>query len=442
VSSRSSFDDDRASLAAHPGWPASGLQRALQVLVTGGLFVIPTIVSFASDEAFRPPKELLFRAEAIAALAIVLLMATGRALRLPRLSPLQLATLAGIVLWTLVTTATSPHRAISAESAWIVICSIVILLATWLVPNRRPLLIALSLAAVANAVVFDFQALLGMSPFLIEAEGLSLRASGLLGNPNDIGTFMLFVALAQVAWAICSSGRERAISIAFAAVSIFTIFASRTITALGALVVGLWFVAALASTNRRRLLAFTLAIAVAAVTFTALSPPLRSRARMITGLLRHGEINDAFTGRIVPFLSAWEMSRDHLVTGVGPGAFRSNYFDYKIRVDATYHDLLPQRYESWSLSRRISFGEAHNEFLQTAAETGIPGLVLMLIAIGLVASRSFGGRTPDQFSRLLALPLAASFCVSSLAQFPLRIAAPRLLVLTLVALVFRGADRD
>jgi hypothetical protein len=64
----------------------------------------------------------------------------------------------------------------------------------------------------------------------------------------------------------------------------------------------------------------------------------------------------------------------------------------------------------------------------------------MLAALVVVARRSF--RSAAGFGRVLSLPLAATFAVLSLAQFPLRLAAPRLVIVTLAALCFTDGDGE
>ena len=82
----------------------------------------------------------------------------------------------------------------------------------------------------------------------------------------------------------------------------------------------------------------------------------------------------------------------------------------------------------------MNFGEVHNDHLQVASETGLPGYALFLAALVLVASATWRPRTvPAEkeddrsratFVRLLALPLAVSMFILALAQFPLELVAP------------------
>jgi MYXO-CTERM domain-containing protein len=87
----------------------------------------------------------------------------------------------------------------------------------------------------------------------------------------------------------------------------------------------------------------------------------------------------------------------------------------------------------------MNFGETHNDHLQVAAETGAPGYGLFAAAVLLVAIRR--RRTEGEIlsvqqmvGRAMRAPLAATFFVAAMAQFPLQLAAPRLMFLTLAAL--------
>jgi O-antigen ligase len=89
----------------------------------------------------------------------------------------------------------------------------------------------------------------------------------------------------------------------------------------------------------------------------------------------------------------------------------------------------------------MNFGETHNDHLQVAAETGLPGYALLAAAIAYLAIPARRGRdnvtprTPEQaVGHAIRAPLAATFFVIAIAQFPLQLATPRLMFLTLGAI--------
>ena len=68
-------------------------------------------------------------------------------------------------------------------------------------------------------------------------------------------------------------------------------------------------------------------------------------------------------GRTEQFHTAWQQVTDHPVLGGGAGSFDGYWFQHR-RVNATVHD-------------------AHNLYLETLAELGPPGLILLVLVFGL-----------------------------------------------------------
>jgi O-antigen ligase len=91
----------------------------------------------------------------------------------------------------------------------------------------------------------------------------------------------------------------------------------------------------------------------------------------------------------------------------------------------------------------MNWGEVHNDHLQVAAETGLPGYALFLGAIAICAGkrRTIASTAESAFARAMRWPLATLIFVLCLAQFPLELAAPRLMLLTIGALCLTW-DRD
>jgi len=114
--------------------------------------------------------------------------------------------------------------------------------------------------------------------------------------------------------------------------------------------------------------------------------------------------------------------RDHPLTGVGPGGFAFQYFDYKLRIQEQHPSLFGPHGATPE-----NFGEVHNDHLQVAAEIGLPGYVLFAAALLFLAApawRTAQVQSPrNELVRVLALPLAVSFAVLAIAQFPLELVA-------------------
>src|SRR5437764_14165216 len=135
------------------------------MLLGAGIVLIPILYTGGALDAFRLPKEMTFRAEAIAlALTGVFAATAPRApwrealAALPRREWLLLA---AIAVWSVVTTATSTNRPLSEASLVTVACALVIYIATRLVAPRLQLpgLFVIFAGALANAVVVTLQEL-------------------------------------------------------------------------------------------------------------------------------------------------------------------------------------------------------------------------------------------------------------------------------------------
>ena len=82
------------------------------------------------------------------------------------------------------------------------------------------------------------------------------------------------------------------------------------------------------------------------------------------------EAPDAVSGGRIPvWKDTLHMIRRNLWTGVGMGSFESAYPQYQ------------------SFSTDLVWNHAHNDYLEAAAETGLPGMILILAALGIFVQR-------------------------------------------------------
>lgn len=104
------------------------------------------------------------------------------------------------------------------------------------------------------------------------------------------------------------------------------------------------------------------------------------------------------------WFGAVEMFRDHPVTGVGPGNYALS--------NAEYWTPFERR---WFALKGMKNAHAHNEYLETAAETGLPGLFLLfcLIAWPLVAGLRLAARGPTPDGRRVGWAAALTACVAA-----------------------------
>jgi len=401
------------------------LQRAILIVVALGLIVLPMTVVRDGADPYRLPKELVFRAEAIVLLALLVLRWRGPWKPLAQWRPEFLLT-AAIVTWAIVVTATSTNRTLSLDSLITIAAAAVIFVATCIaVESRsREAIDVLMLGCCVNAAITILQELRVWQP-VPAAEG-HYGSVGLMGNTNDVGTFLVVPAVAAVVMATTSTGKRRWAYVGVATLLVSGMIASATRTALIAFLAS---ILVLALTQARRA-ALVLGVVLLLVGL-AVASPATVIGRGVRDLAEAAGARDyqrLFSERLVPFLAAAEMIRDHPLVGVGPGCFRYHFMDYRISLATKYP-------AAWTRGFPMNWGTVHNDHLQVAAEAGIFGYLLLLASLGLLVRRSPAAATARAaFAKTLRWPLATVILLTCLAQFPLELAAPRLMFLTLGAL--------
>jgi O-antigen ligase len=409
--------------------------RWLSGIVVAGALLIPLIMSVAGEDPFRYPKALALRAEIILIIMVLAVMWGFTRAGLPRPERREpwLLLIAAICTWTLFCALVSTNRLVSFPTAAHVLEYALLFVVTVLVMRGRPAWFAglLVLPAIINSVIYLLQELELWSPFKTStAAGEHLARTALLGNPNDVGSY--FVAPALVAAALALSQRRwRIVWAAAGAFLIAATFVTHTAAAIGTLIVALPVMLVLWGRSwRKTLLALAAAIVLAGIV-VARYPPLRTRVATMREAFGRRDFETLSSSRMIPFLAALKMARDRPLTGVGPGCFAYNFFDYKLRA---------QNEHRWMFGPGITvdnFGEVHNDHLQVLSETGVPGYALFLAALALLAWPSLRRRAAAtkrgdedasrrdrlELVRLTALPLSVSMFVLALAQFPLEVVA-------------------
>jgi O-antigen ligase len=408
---------------------AADVSVPVLAVLFAGVLCIPLVVSVGGEDPFRLPKELALRAEV---LALIVALAAGWAfprLRLPRLDVRERwVTLAALLCgWTIVCALASTNRLVSVTPAVRVLEYALLFGATVLA--IRPLggwaagLIVP--AAAINGIVYMLQELELWTPFDTSAvPDKHLTHTAFLGNPNYAGSYL--VAPAIVALALALSQRRYRIAWGAAALLLAAATVStQTVGAIAALAVAMAMVLALRWMSWKKTAAALLAGGLAAGAAFAMSAPLRARAARMADAVKNRDYETLTSSRTMPFLAAANMVADRPLTGVGPGGFAYNFFDYKLRVQERHPSLFGPHGVAGD-----NYGEVHNDHLQVASELGLPGYLLFAAALALLASatwrrREDGGDDPEraELVRLLALPLVAGFAVLALAQFPLELVA-------------------
>jgi O-antigen ligase len=256
-----------------------------------------------------------------------------------------------------------------------------------------------------------------------------MRASGFIGNPNDLGTYLLLPALAAIAAAVV--WREHKWLYAVAALLLVGIASAQSVTPVLAAMAGLFAMTLAGGTRQLRIAAIVSVLALIAV--ATIHPGSRARFQRLFSVASSGRLPELTSYRVMPGAVAWQMFRERPLIGMGPGMFSATYMSRKLQADEAF----PQ----WVRPTNQTFAQVHNDHLQVLAETGLPGYLLFLGALALLAAITF--RTPPhaadarvRFARLFALPAAFSFAVLALAQFPLQLTSPMVAALYLAALCF------
>lgn len=406
-------------------------QRWLTRIIAAGALLIPLAMSLSGEDALRYPKELALRAEVILIIVVLALAWGFGRVGLPRLDLREkwLALTALICAWTIVCALASTNHLVSIPPTIRVLEYALLFVITVLVLRTKPSYFAgiIVVPAILNGIIYVLQELDMWSPFdTSSAIEKHLRRTALIGNPNDVGGYFVVPALVALALAL-TSRRFRLVWAGAAAFIVVAAYMTHTVAAIGALTVALFAMFAVWQRSWPRVIALFLVLALVAGIPFASYKPLRDRAVLMRDALRRRDFETLSAARTLPFLTAADMIRNRPLVGVGPGGFAYNFFDYKLRLQVRRRQLFEHTTD-------VNYAEVHNDHLQIASETGLPGYVLFLAALVLVASATWQRRTEaaekidDEsragFVRLLALPLAVSMFILALAQFPLELVAP------------------
>jgi O-antigen ligase len=423
----------------------SGYDRATAAILALGCVIVPLVFKSSTLDPFREPKEIAFRLTAILTLVAAVFFATARGRRFSELwsnIPKRELIVCGAVLgWTIVTTITSTNRLLSVSSIVTVAATVSLYLtARRLVPSfpMRALDICL-LPAIVNAIVIILQEAHIWNPFTFPGRvGGHEQSTAFTGHPNDAGVYLLGATVAAVVAVTVARGTWRVLYALVAMLLLTGILASATRTAMIAFAISM-FAFALYRPWKQSLVIFGTILIIAATAF-ATSALLRRQFQVLIDAARQQRYDRLTSERLMPFLTAISMFRKHPLMGVGPGCFRYHYMDERLALTS---ELPPNLTRSFPQN----FGETHNDHLQIAAETGLPGYLLFIAALVIVALPAFRKLEPHApvktaYARSLAIPLVVAFAVVALAQFPLQIAATRMMFLSFAVLATGWSPPD
>lgn len=421
-----------------PGLPLA--ERVAALVVAAGLLASGLLVDTGAESAFDAPKRLAALVAAGLAAALVAALVEPDRVRAawqsaPRGLKLSVACFGLALLGTIVSALLAPRRVEAlASSRGALILALVAPLAALLFDARgvRRMLGCFVTVAAINSFVSLLQRAGDWRPFDIERIAGRTEAVGLLGNEGFLALVAALGAIAAAAlWLDARGGGTRTLLASAAVLNAVAVFANASLTSMLTFGAGA-IVLAIPRVSRRRLaIGAVAALAFAAIAFAAL-PQLRARAGQTRALIAAGQLDALTSYRVGAWAAAGEMIASRPLAGFGPGSYGSEFVPHRIEAEKRWGRRFANPYLLGG-----SYEEAHCDYLQAAAETGLVATMLLLLSAGfaawalLRAVRDSGRAQRAEVWMIAAL--AVALAIAALTWYPMQ--RP---VTTLLALVLLG----
>jgi O-antigen ligase len=288
-------------------------------------------------------------------------------------------------------------------------------------PERRWILAGFVAAATVNAGLAVLEHVAGLRLFEVQFVSGRGATGGLVGNEGQLAVVLSLAAVAALAAALTSRrriGHAVALGVLSAGLGV-----TGNVTALLATGAGSAAVLVL-HLGRRAVAPLGLVVALMLVLSLAVAP-LRERASAARRDVRAGRYDALTSNRLGPWAAAVEMARGRPLAGHGPGTFAAEFVPHRVAAEMRHRTRLVTPVLT------SSYGEAHCEPLQAAAEWGMPAGLAATAAVLLLVASLWRRPGPDGETLVLAGVLTAAM-VAALTWFPFQqasTAAPLLLAL-------------
>lgn len=408
--------------------PVAADHRLFVWALCAGLLGTALAVDPFADAAFDAPKRLMALLAAAAAVVSLIFQPTNTAPRRwsrPALTIVSLAALAALGL--LVASWQADDASASTWSS----LRVAALFALYLLFGAAPalngehgsgLLRVATLAVAVNALMSLLQAAGVAFPLPIAQLGGRFPTGALLGNEGYVALACALVAAAMLPMLLFKEGSRWRLSAGVIFVlCVAAIVVNRQLTSMIAL--GVAAVVVIAVRLRRQRWVWLGAGLLACVLAAALVPTLRdaSWARLPISLQTYQERS---TYRLGGWVAAIEMVRTRPLLGHGPGSYAIAAQAYRQQAELRLRVLLTPPPSA------NAFVFAHQDYLQLAAEAGVPTLVAVLAALlALINGLLRMTRKAVHLEATMLLGMISAGAIAALAWFPLQIPFTAVLLL-------------
>lgn len=413
----------RQSSPASGAPPPEGAAERLAVwALCAAILGAALLVDPRAEASFDAPKRLVALLGTAVAAAAVFGTSPGSSeprLRWGALTRLQKATavlfacgVAGAVLTALL----SPRlpQSVAALRPLLVFALLVPLGASRALERGRSgwLLAAFVAGGVVNAVVSLLERAGLVRLFAVESTVARTSTVAFLGNEGLIALSCALAALALAGVAVeAAAPRARALALGGAALLAAGALANRNLTAIAALGAGA-VVLLLARSGRRAALPALLLSVVAA---GGLAVALKARLPDLGKGERWDDVNIALGDRLIPWVAAVEMARERPLAGWGPGTFEAESVPSLMAAEAR------GRFRLQAHAPVRHTAQAHSEYLQAAAEVGIPATLELVAAFAAILGSLVSGLLRgERGGRTALLALLVGGAVAAALWFPLQ----------------------